>query len=233
MGKNGDADSRKVEAKFSNYIQMKKLFITLTIISMAVSLHAQFFLGGNIGFSVSSDRTKVKDELTFKSTHFASIFAPKGGYYVNDKFAAGLSFSLGPSFRVTGVEKDKQQWNSFFNWGVAPFVRYHVLTVKKFFFMLEGTIYAGGQHRIGKDTKDEPYTITIGCFNIAPFIGYKLTKHVQLEAGVNFLSLGYEINIRQDKKNNTVNTDHGFTFGANSANIFNVGALTIGAIFKF
>ena len=211
---------------------MKKFFIILVITFLATTSNAQFFLGGDLGVSLRSEKVKRNTNIT-NSTQFGFAVAPKAGYYFNNKFAVGLGFNISPSFQTYKPNQNDREWNTVLAWSVDPFVRYHVFTVKKFFIILEGTVSVGGTHHLKTFGQQErrPTTINIGVIRVAPILGYKLTDRIQLEAGLNFLSLGYGIDITTGE--NETRTTHQFIFGATSANILNVGSLRIGAIFKF
>jgi hypothetical protein len=214
---------------------MKKITIIIAIIFIAVSLNAQFFIGGEFGVNARTYEVKNNDNITQESVDLYISLSPKGGYYFNDKFALGLSFSLIPHLNATQTGSDNLTWSTSLGWKFAPFVRFHVLTIKKFFFMLEGDISIGGLHTVGSNNKSAPFTLNIGVINVAPYIGYKLTDKIQLEARLNFLKLGYNISIETDKSGSykTVRTQHYFSHGFNTFDITNLGALTVGAIFKF
>jgi hypothetical protein len=197
-------------------------------------------------------------ESTSKRREIGFTLTPKFGYYFNEKFALGLSLHLGTTFvtdtsRLTIVdaqnnfisESSIKKKETYLTWGAYPFVRYSVFTYKKFFLMLEGRIGVGMNYSFFKREEDkiknELTTLSISVFNVTPIVGFKLSKHFQMEAGLNFLNLGYNIDITKEEEKiessylfNKINRiNHNFNIGFNSSSIFSVSQLTIGVIYKF
>ncbi|MDR2972320.1 MAG: hypothetical protein LBU83_10385 [Bacteroidales bacterium] len=222
---------------------MKKIFMILAILFVAVTLNAQFFIGGEFKIDVEGNRAKLDADKNLQRnvTNFEFLLAPKFGYYFNDKLAVGLKLGLGPKCEFDNTNKDNKSTKTEFSWGIYPFVRYSVFTYKKFAIIMEGSIGFGGTHEFAKYGKEKqknlPYTINIQVFNITPVLSFNLSDHWQLEAGLNFLDIGYGIDVRKsstlsDKKYNSTETSHKFKFIVNSNTIINT-AFTIGASYKF
>jgi len=202
---------------------------------IAVTLNAQWFLGGNVGFSTKTDQTIAGSGTDYASTVIGFHIAPKAGYYFNEKFAFGLSLSIGGNFSLTTNPNAIDRLTFSVPWKFSPFVRWHVYTYKKLSLILEGNMGVYGNHHNTNQMTGFKNNIGITVINITPMLGYKLSDHFQLEAGLNFLSLGYDINwnIEGEKPNKTTRIKHDFNIGFNSANIISMGYLTIGAIYKF
>ena len=118
---------------------------------------------------------------------------------------------------------------------------------------MEGSVGIGGEqykedytHPVSsvKYQEDRQSTIGIGVLNITPILGFKLSEHFQLEAGLNFLNLGYNIDIinrtlkttdidQKEEISKTKTIKHDFNIGFNSSSILVVSQLTIGVIYKF
>jgi len=238
---------------------MKKIFILLAITVMAVNVNAQWFIGGKIGLNVKNSHT-IMDEnpnATISTTSTGFSIAPKGGYYFNEKFALGLGFSVGANFKNVSNENDYPEYQISKSqgitvpWRINPFVRYSVFTYKKFSLILEGSVGIGGEqykedntHLYNFKRYQKRNILGIGVLNITPILGFKLSDHFQLEAGLNFLNLGYNIDIINslDKITNEVGVEssyktktinHDFNIGFNSSSILVVSQLTIGVIYKF
>jgi hypothetical protein len=225
---------------------MKKLFNLLAITFIAVTANAQWFIGGGMGLSATvKERPKEKipyyGTIDKKRDYLVGInIAPKMGYYFNDKLAFGLEPSIGVTFANTlqlvqmfdGTYQYIEYDGTFINWRIAPFLRYTVFTHKKFAFMLEGNIGIGGRHEV----KYNNYSIIgVGVLNIVPVLGYKLTDCLQLETTLNFLNLGYNIDIYiagsgYDKSKMIV---HDLNIGFNAKSVFAISQLTVGIIYKF
>ena len=233
----------------------KIIAVTIFLTSATVNLSAQWFLGGNIGINADKGTAKIDDIYNKENASITNIgfeIAPKGGYYFNEKLALGLSFSIGYNFNKTSSDVG-QYYSPYYykgntiKWNVTPFVRYSVYTYKKFSLLLEGSIGVGNEQAeavlqynptVDKE-KIKRSTTKINVFNLTPILGFKLTDHLQLEAGLNFLNLGYSIDIITEKRtirdeiSKTNNTAHNFNTVFNSFNILSISQLTIGVIYKF
>jgi len=234
---------------------MKKISIIFAIIFMVINVKAQWFLAGSIGLNVNDFEltTKLNNaDVTFKKTEVGFSIAPKVGYYFNEKVALGLGFSVGPNF----FKEKSSNWDSklqgySIKWNVFPFVRYSVFTYKKFFIILEGRTGVGGSHYFSKaiipqpniqQGKSKSNTLAIGVINITPILGFNLTEHLQIEAVLHFLNLGYNIDITKTDRNNPYDYDytnksnstkHDLNIGFNSSSILVVTRLQFGVIYKF
>ena len=229
---------------------MKNFLITLSIIFIVISANAQkdtnnrWFIGGEIGLSVKSiDENHASEEVFIirNNTIVGFAFAPKVGYYFNEKFALGLSIYSGINFELQKTDNDHYKWYSI-NWGFNPFVRYTAFTYKKFSLILEGRTGVGGKHSFDKlkngTRMSRGNTLAIGVFNITPILGFNLTNHLQIEAGLHFLNIGYNIDIIEHKDimynvENVNATRHDFNIGFNSSSILVMSQLRFGVIYKF
>ncbi|MCL2291065.1 MAG: hypothetical protein FWC34_10280 [Bacteroidetes bacterium] len=166
--------------------------------------------------------------------------APKAGYYFNEKLAAGLSLSVGPNFLIYADKGNKLKQYAV-TWRVFPFARYSVFTYKKFSIILEGRTGVGSDHYFSKlnDEKTEKIstTLAIGVLNVTPILGFNLTDRIQVEAGLHFLNLGYNIDMTKKEENwyqsKARITKHDFNIGFNSSSILVMTHLQFGVIYKF
>jgi len=223
---------------------MKKTLIILAITVIAIQVNAQWFIGGDIGVNVSNvneNREFSGGEININNTNAGFSIAPRFGYYFNSKFALGLSVSMGANFLVntSGINTKYQEYS--IRWGAFPFVRYSVFTYKKFSVILQGSTGVGGSHGFWKvenlNTERGLNALAIRVFNISPILGFNLTDHIHLEAGLNFLNLGYNIDIIKGtyyQENFKVNSiRHDFNIGFKSSSILSLGQLQFGMIYKF
>jgi hypothetical protein len=219
---------------------MKNFFIAFVIVSFALNLNAQWRIGGSIGLNVKNineNAVQNNDDFAYKTTEVGFLIAPKAYYHFTEKFALGLGFSIGPNF--LNLERDEIKSKRYsINWRVYPFVRYSIFTYKKFALILEGRTGVGGNHSIEKyenNQKIKANTIAIGVFNITPVLSYNLTDHFQIEAGLHFLNVGYNIDIykREEETSKRSFTKHDFNIGFNSSSILVATQLSIGAVYKF
>jgi len=220
------------------------LFLLSAFSFFPSALHAQWFLGGGVGFNLNIEKTKYSSEVeafnkTYKQTYVGFALIPKFGYYCTEKFALGLNCSAGYNFSVLNKLK-----NYGILWSVNPFVRFTTFTYKNFSLILEGGSSVGALHPSWKYRdeiieKEHP-VLAIGVFNITPILGFKLTEHLQLEAEVNFLSIGYNIDITRHELNSMTEGEftmkevtHSFNIGLNSKSILSTTQIRVGVIYKF
>jgi len=231
---------------------MNKILIIFIGIFWAINLNAQWFAGGEISGSIhNNDQTldEVNIERTLKNIDIKFAFTPKFGYYFNDKFALGLGLQVGYNFNNGDNNVDymyKYRENSI-DFGIYPFVRYTAFSYKKFFLMLEvetGFGIAFFSDSLENQHKIEQRNININVLNFKPIIGFNLNDNFQIETGINFLSLGYTINIEKEKSNTTIGEGsietinvkeiiHNFDFGFKSSNILSIAQLNVSVIYKF
>ncbi len=108
---------------------MKKIFMSMAAMVVAISASAQVYVGGGVGIS----STKVGDgdsKLSYK-------FVPEIGYQFNKNWEAGLSVGW------NGVEDGAHSFE------LAPYARYNFCTSKLVDLFLEGTV--GYVHSEGVD----------------------------------------------------------------------------------
>ena len=108
---------------------MKKIFMSMAAMVVAISASAQVYVGGGVGIS----STKVGDgdsKLSYK-------FVPEIGYQFNKNWEAGLSVWW------KGVEYGAHSFE------LAPYARYNFCTSKLVDLFLEGTV--GYVHSEGVD----------------------------------------------------------------------------------
>jgi len=237
---------------------MKKAYLILVIATIVVNANAQWFLGGNIGLHVSSIAdTREGAKLTPYQSSIGFSIAPKFGYYFNEKLAIGLDLGVGPAFaKETKMYPYSDPWSgrqiqiertykeTSVHWRFSPFIRYSVFNYKKFSLILEGSVGVAARHVSREyvnipefilNPKEKYSIISVGIFNVVPVLSYKLTDHLQLEAQLNFLNLGYNIDMSGFDGNGSGVTSlkHDFNIGINSRSVFVVSQLTVGAIYKF
>jgi len=81
----------------------------------------------------------------------------------------------------------------------------------------------------------ERYKMNSFGINLVPVLSYNLSERISLEATLNFMNFGWNrtrlthIDEWRDEKI----TERGFGIGVNSGNVVDVGAISIGFIYKF
>ncbi|GHT19587.1 hypothetical protein AGMMS4957_04160 [Bacteroidia bacterium] len=195
---------------------MRKFILIMAVAVLGtVSASAQFYVGGSLGYSTSTD--EFTKELTGfeKTTKTALMVAPDLGFALSEKFEVGLEF--GYEFDADKVTKkegthDKQESG----WEIAPYARYECLSADKF------SVWA--QVVLGYGVKTEESTTFSVQF--APVLKYSLSHHIKLISRVNFLSIGLaSTSFTEDDRKLTnfgvgVNKFHGATA---SGGLFTVG----------
>lgn len=217
---------------------MKKVLVSVVaVLAFALTSNAQLWIGGSIGASHTggvekNDPLNGGDDTKYAKTNRVSI-SPKIGVDLSDKLAVG--FAVNYSTSTTGkMDKDNKTKTNVA--GVTPFLRYTFAEFGKFGILAEvgvpvsyefGKIVAGGN-----DTKTNR-TLSYGL-DVAPWLTYGVSDNFSLECGLNFMGLYATHSVETDQndkdhkwKNNTMG------IRANSANLVNVGGLTIGFIYKF
>jgi hypothetical protein len=229
---------------------MKKIFILLAVVSIAATANAQWFLGGSLGVNVNVEGSKDREKLTPYKSEIGFSIAPKFGYYFNEKIAFGVDLAIGPKFVEgtqttiyyppfgTPYEHKIDYQGTYVQWRAAPFLRYSVFTYKKFALMLEGSVGVGGQHATlvyEKDITEKVTVIGVGIINIVPVLGFKLTDRLQFEAELNFLNIGYNLDINMFGEGNSKDTylKHDLNIGFNAKSVLVMTQLRIGVIYRF
>lgn len=205
---------------------MKKILLSAAMMVAAVSFaSAQWFVGGNVGFSQSNDEFSIDggdliaNGAKEKTTAFTIM--PKFGYIFNENWMVGLGLGY-ESVKV----KDGAELNGF---AVNPYVRYTAWQVGRFSLAFQGDVdVAFGNIKNVYPVKVK--TMSYGI-NIAPVVQFDLTCNVMLESKFNFASLGY--NYTQIKADGEKVKNNGFGFGIDTDNAFNTGDIEVGFIVKF
>lgn len=193
---------------------MKKVIVTLAMAAMAmVSVNAQLVLGGDISFEFQNDK---QDNNVTDLTTINLSFDPKIGYALNDKMEVGAYLGVGYNYKNDNIIKRKTYGVT---WEVKPYFCYNIVTFGRFGLDLEATAGVGGV----EDTQ-----LSVGV-NVAPNLTFELNEHWSLETELNFLSLGYNMT----KDFDLDKTTNKFGLGVDLDNIATLGAITIGATYKF
>lgn len=133
---------------------------------------------------------------------------------------------------IVAVPTDEVKAGAF-TWGVAPFFRYNVVSFGKFGIAAEAKLAFGGAVYNVKDEDAKPTEFNFGI-GVTPYLTYGLNDHWELETGLNFLTLGYSFSqIDYDVAGADKEKSHLFGIGVDANNIATLGAITIGATYKF
>jgi hypothetical protein len=194
-------------------------------------LHGQFFAGGNIQFNNSNSKTRFANDLTHSTANNSLTFSPVIGVFLSEKVATGIELDVALTRNKTGV--NDETISSTTTIGGSPFIRYYVLTWKKFSVYGQGYVgfdFTRSNQKQGNSTINGPKN-TRTYAGVYPGLSFDVTNKLSLQTSLNFLRLDYSYYTSKDGsfKENTSS----FSFGTGLGNIVSVGSLTIGAIYKF
>lgn len=197
---------------------MKKVLLAVAMVAFALTSNAQLWFGGSLGLGTSSNVTYTTTTVAAPYADcklLSTEFAPKVGFGINDKFSVGATLALG--FEKAKDKDDKDNFDKYFRWSVAPFARYAFAEIGDFSVLAEGTLalgkgkYTTGVSGVGETSVDGDMAIS---FVVTPVLSYEVSDHFNLEFGMNFLSVGF------------------YHYGE-ERNAFNLGATSTGATLGF
>lgn len=146
---------------------MKKILLLLIVACAAISVNAQLYVGGTVGYLNSKNK-----DLDYKTTQFH--FSPEAGYTLNDKWAIGTIIS----FHSNKWGDAKQNYFSINPYGRYTFYRNNLLSL-----FAEG----GPTLQILNETGDD--SDTAFGLGIRPGITIRLTDKISVLARCG--NLGY------------------------------------------
>ena len=215
---------------------MKKIFLAILLGCIGISVSAQVFVGGQFGVNLASTNNKLTSGSAISTSSFS--LAPNVGYKFNDKISTGGRIGL--SFGANGADN-----SNLFGVRIHPYFRYALLSLGNFSIAAEANIGFGVQNTNGKSEGIGTSKMSSLNFSVAavPVLLYQLNKHIALEANLNILRLG--VNVNNTKITSTPNGGNpvttkddnvtSFILGANANDVFgsNIGAVTIGFTYAF
>lgn len=212
---------------------MKRILLAIVVLAVcSVGAQAQYFVGGQFGFSTNGGSQKSGGVSVDKPKYTSFNLSPSVGKFISDKLAVGVSLNFSVESVKTTYSGDTQT-DKTTGFGIAPFARYYFLQMNKFGIFAEGQIglsYSNSkQPSVGPD--EELKTTTFG-FNILPVAYYNLSDKLSLEASVSLFNFGFNTSTQKDQDDNK-NITNSFGFGAGLNGLVNTGNISIGAIYKF
>ena len=153
---------------------MKKLFMTLVAVVLAVSANAQVFIGGTAGIS------NVKNASADNATTYKII--PEIGYDIDSENTIGIAFGFGKGYSAISNDAfNLSTGNNTLEYvTINPYFRYKIASVKT--VSLYSELGFGYTHY-----DDLGNLLTIG---FRPIVTFSVSKHVQLVSKIGFL--GYQ-----------------------------------------
>lgn len=149
---------------------MKKIFMTIAAAFVAVSMNAQVYLGGGIGF-----QSKSYDGNSTSSFNFI----PEIGYSLDENSAIGLGFG----FSTSGKDESKQTAVS-----VNPYYRYNVVKFDKVKLFLDGTFEF--ETVKGNGFNDDDYKENSWGLGVRPGVAVNLNDNISFVSTFGFF--GYK-----------------------------------------
>lgn len=146
----------------SNNKIMKRIILTLVTFALVATINAQVSIGGEIGFGTAHTHQTGSSDNSF-------FIKPEVEYELNDKFSLGLTLA----YEYEG-KTDEEHTNV---WSIQPFLRYTFLEIGSFTAFVDGILNfsTAHTHQYKKNTNSAGVLIR-------PGIGYRLTKHISLDA---------------------------------------------------
>jgi hypothetical protein len=186
---------------------MKSVLTILTILFFSQTVKSQltkgnWLVGGNISFA----STNYKSEAGQKNTAFLIQAVPNIGYFIADKFVAGLKVNISrQGVKATGTSVYSHYTDANF----GPFLRYYLLsTEKQFNIIAEGAYQFGFSKGDVQKTSKSTFSFAFGpaiYFNTSVglefLIGYSSSKYTGYTGsnGTVQLGLGFQIHLEKDK----------------------------------
>ena len=193
---------------------MKKLLLLVPSLLLAVSINAQFYVGGTISFKSVDVPTGSVIPLSDKTSTTSFTIEPEIGYAFNEKWAAGITFTYSSSDlyqktngNVGGFLDDTSSAKldkSFSVLGVSPYARFTCLRTKMVDLFLDG-----GLAYMKADNGS--YVVDAFAIGIQPGVSLNFNEHFSFVAKLG--SVGYTV-----AKSNIKDTKalHEFTFDISS-----------------
>ncbi len=218
---------------------MKKsiLFLSFIFILIPLSLQAQLFVGGNIGFNSSGGKTETPNNNYDLTKNFGIDFNPMAGYYLNEDMAVGVRLvtSVDKSTTPPTFPNGDETKTSSSNLGFMPFIRYHFIRFNKFSVYGQGQIgvtFGSQKTNIGNNETANTKSTNFGI-SLNPGISFDVSDNFSLETSINAFGLGYSVTTNNNETTSVKTTTSNGYFGVNMDNIKTLGSISVGAIYRF
>lgn len=204
---------------------MKKFLMTIAAAFAAVSMNAQVYVGGSLGFSNNKSNT-----ATTETTVTGITVAPEIGMALDDKMGVGIAIGFGSNKNKTeyvgtaaGTPSVETTVTTF---ALKPYLRYQVFQVSKFNVFVDGGIDFAIQSQ-----KDMKAGMDLGVF-VTPGIAYNVTDKWSIVGKLdNMFAFGYSKSPVADvagAPDAPTSINCGLSTGG-----FNVGSLSFGVYYNF
>ena len=207
------------------------LILLLTLSFFCISLNAQVFVGGNIGFNTGKQKSLDGSVTTGKGSNFNLDLSPNVGKFLSEKVAVGIALDISFSQNTDGVSTETTTKSSSI--GASPFLRYYAVKWNKLALYGQGNLgfdLSNSTVTTGGSTSDGPKQTSL-YLTFSPGLSYDVTEKLSLITSINILNFGYNYHITKDGTTKT--TASNFNIGGGLGNIVSVGAISVGAYYKF
>ena len=173
-------------------IRMKRFLLSLALVLLSVSSHAQFsqgtmMIGGTVGLEVNKSKDKDNSITRDRSRSVTFALQPQFGIFVSNNLAVGggLGFSVSNTKSYSPFDGDNSTTTILAT--IEPFVRYYL--PQRIFF--QGKFMAGvGETHFGGQQGSASGTLLGG--SLAAGYSILLNDHVALEPQIGYESTGYK-----------------------------------------
>ena len=214
-------------------MKLYRVILIALFSSFCLSLNAQVFIGGSIQFMSSNEKAEYKNTILSKESVMGLAFSPNVGVFLSDNVALGIELDLMTITGKSGISNEITYKESAI--GLSPYFRYYAWNWNKFSVFGQGNV----GFSLSKSTSELGSTITKGpketnfYIMFVPGLSYDLTDKFALETSINLLSIGFNHSMVTDDDGDYNDNESTFYFGAGLDNIVTIGAIKIGAIYKF
>jgi outer membrane protein len=188
-------------------------------------------VGGNIGFNTGNQKSLDGSVTTGKGSNFNLDLSPNVGKFLSEKVAVGIALNISFSQNTTGVNTETTTKASSI--GASPFLRYYAVKWNKLALYGQGNLgfdLSNSSVTTGGSKSDGPKQTSL-YLTLSPGLSYDVTEKLSLITSINIFNFGYNYHITKDGTTKT--TSSNFNIGGGLGNIVSIGAISVGAYYKF
>ena len=197
--------------------------MTIAAVFAAVNMNAQYYVGGNVGFSSDSEKGNPAAEKTITGFNIS----PEIGMTLDEKMGVGIVLD----FNSTKTEIENKTLGTSSDatttrFGLSPYVRYQFFKVAQFNVFLDGGVDFGIT-----STKDMKAGMDLGLF-ATPGIAYKVNDQWSIVAKLNKM---FNFRYEKDQVGDYAGAPDADTHmnAKVAAGGFSIGDLTFGVYYNF
>ena len=168
---------------------MKKVFLTLAVVMMAMAANAQVWMGGSFGFNSTKADANAKPELSYS-------IAPEIGYHFAEKWDAAVGFGYSGSYYKEVVSipflGDFTNVLTESNFSVEPYIRCTIAKLGDVGFFVDGGVkYTTGTSKltVNGEVQGNPAKLSTFWAGLQPGVCFAASDEITFAARIG--SLGY------------------------------------------